>query len=100
MYTHSTYTSTCWYVLLCVPVAPAVGMYDTVYMVMRYGEVHGTNYYCIPSRRSTSHSLVQGTAVRSYILPLRGGFIWLCQLVCPWHLALDTIRVLLCSIPW
>ena len=59
--------------LLCVPVAPAVGMYDTVYMVMRYGEVHGTNYYCIPSRRSTSHSLVQGTAVRSYILLLRSG---------------------------
>ena len=25
--------------------------------------------------------------MRSYILPLRGGSSWLCQLVCPWHLA-------------
>ena len=25
--------------------------------------------------------------MRSYILPLRGGSTWLCQLVCPWHLA-------------
>ena len=22
-----------------------------------------------------------------YILPLRGGFTWLCQLMCPWHLS-------------
>ena len=33
------------------------------------------------------YSMLRGTAVSGYILPLRGGVTWLCQLVCPWHLS-------------
>jgi hypothetical protein len=55
----------------------------------------GSHGLCHPGRYmdyATQSSRVGARVPYSmlYILPLRGGLVWLRQLVCPWHLSLDT----------
>ena len=57
-------------------------------------EVHGLVHPVIPSGRPCALFPAKRYCVRSYILPLRGGLVWLCQLVCPWHLSSGHVRAL------